>query len=216
MRRLLRVIALGFVLTSVGAFADSIVITKLNANFLVNPNQGFGDNVSGLISGPGVSLSAIGGTETGWFDSDLGYTPGSQGGGSAQIFWDAYSMQLGSQSYDESSMDLFASTVSVADFTFPTKGKSFTISSPITLVLHGDLLTNNCGGDDCPKFTLITRQAQIKLLFTYSPQSGLYFARWGSLETTPEPGTLVLLGTGMAAVSLRRLRRRRSLPGAKA
>ena len=79
MRQTKRLLLGILLLTSVSAFADSF--TNLNANFIINPNNGSGGNLGGTISGPGVNLRVGGGTVYAWFNGQgVGYAPGSTGG----------------------------------------------------------------------------------------------------------------------------------------
>jgi len=210
MRHATRVLLTIFVLTSISALANSVNYANLNVNFVINPNLGSGENIGGLISGPGVSLLAGGGTFWQWFGV-LPYIPGSTGGGGTDIFWDGAIGELGSQNYSNFGnfslpyLALDPATLNAGSFTFPTNGQNFTITVPASLGVIFGTIVSDC--NVCPTFTLATNPGKLTLSFYYS--NGFYWASSGSFTTTPEPGTLGLVATGIAAATWRRVKKRR-------
>jgi len=198
MRLLLRIVPVVFVLLSIRAFADNINFKNLSANFEVDPNSGFGDNVSGQLGRSGLSFSGIGGTPGGWFDVDFGSAPGSTGGGMTPILWDSASLKIGSQSYyTDISLEVFGALFA-STFTFPTNGKNFSVTLPAYMDTNGTIF---CDDEACGTFDLQSKTGKLRLSFIYSADSGLYYGKSGSFVTTPEPGTIGLTGLGIIAIT---------------
>ena len=209
MKPLLRILSAAVVLISISAFADTIRY-NLNANFIVAPNSGGGDNVAGQIWGPGISLGAIGGTVEQWFDNTTGYPAGSQAGGiNATIDWDLYGLTIGSQAYDTDELLLTPTLLDVGSFTFPTNGKNFTVTLP-TLMDFSGTITTNCPPCTSQIFDLASKPGRLTLSFFYLPESRVYFPESGFFSTVPEPSTLGLIVTGMCAVVWRKYRQKRT------
>lgn len=212
MRPTMRILLGIVLLTSISAFADNF--TGLGVNINIQPNNGSGGNLGGLISGPGVNFFAGGGAPFSWFNSSQGVAPGSSGGGTI-IFWeDAYGT-LGSQTYLDGDIALNISTLNAGGFTFPTNGQDFTISVPASLgVVTGTILAT-CS-NSCQMFTLTTNPGILTLSFYYSPLDGLYYGTSGSFVATasslvtPEPGTLGLVAMGIGSITWVRSKRKRA------
>jgi hypothetical protein len=199
MNHLLRILSLIFVLT-ISAFADPIsVFTNLSASFSMQPNDGSGDNMGGSISGPGVNLVYGGGTN--WFMFDHGFASGSvfptTGLG---IFPDYTVGTVGSQGV----LSLGSTYFDMSSFTFSANGNNstvFTVTVPASMgPIHGGA-TGDLG------FTLVTNPGNVTLTFEesnlgmgllYYPVSGTFST--GTFSTTPEPGTLGLMGIGVGAI----------------
>ena len=211
MRQIMRVLLGMLLLTSISAFADSF--TGLGVNFNIQPNNGSGGNLGGLISGPGVNFFAGGGSPFSWFNNSQGVAPGSSGGGTI-IFWEDALGTLGSQTYLDGDIALDSSTLNAGSFTFPTNGQDFTISVPASLgIIAGTILTNCNPG--CQTFSLSTNPGTLTLSFFYSPVDGMYYGTSGSftsaaVTTVPEPGTLGLVSMGLGAVTWVRAKRKRA------
>src|ERR1700683_1718194 len=194
MNRLLRILSLILVLTSVSAFANSVNITNLQVNFSIGPTDGSGDNVGGLVYGSTVNVYVSGGTPGNWF-SILPIAPGSIGGGSITIYFDYVSGNIGSLSLNGESV-ISAAWFNTGFFTFPTNGQNFTVKLPASL---GAVSGAACGTSTCTPFTLQTLPGTLTLSFIYS--NGYYYANLGTFTaTTPEPATLGLMGIGISAI----------------
>ena|ERR1700678_1775727 len=206
MKHLLRILSVVIVLTSISAFADSVNnFTNLNVNFGIIPNTGSGDNMGGQIFGAGVNLIAVGGPPFSWFGiAPPGYLPGSVGGGTTTIYFDYASGTIGSQSYlGNVELVLLAATFNTGSFTFPTNGQqNFNVTLPASISPITGLIEEVCtNANDCPpSFTLTTKPGTLRLSFTYSSIWDWYEPNSGSFTTTPEPSTLLLLGTGLLSV----------------
>ncbi len=196
-----RIISIAFVLISISAFADTIRF-NLNSNVRIGPNQGAGDNVGVTLSGQGVSIFALGGTPTYWFDSDQLYFPGDQGLGETTIFWDTAFLKIGSTGYEFDQFDLNPTFLDVPRITFPTNGKNFTVTVPWAWALSGTIISN------CPKsgcgFLLAGKPGKLNFSFVFA--DGVYYASSASFTTVPEPGTFALMAVGIGVVGWRRFR----------
>ncbi len=215
MNRLLRILSVIFMLSSISAFANSINFSNLSVNFGIDPNEGFGDNIGGQIFGPGVNLFVLGGTMTGWFDDGDAYAPGSTWGGPVFIGFDFASGKVGSLTYNYDSSVIFGTTLYTGYFTFPTNGQNFTVTMPAFLdQLSGVICPNN----GCTSFNLNTMSGTLTLSFYYAPGSQAYYADYGSFTTsgpsttTPETSTFLLMGIGMGAVTWCRFKQKNAAP----
>jgi len=198
MTRLLRLLFVMFVLTSISAFANSVNLSNLSVNFSVSPNFGSGDNIGGMIFGPGqVNLYVAGGTPGYWFSDGGQYMPGSMGGGDTTIFYDTFFGNIGSTGLGGENGFIFASSLYTGTFTFPTNGENFTVTMPAFL---DPITIYNCtSSSTCTTFTLQARPGTLTLSFNYF--NGSYYANSGSFITNvPEPGTVGLMGIGVGAV----------------
>jgi hypothetical protein len=194
-----RLISIIFVLISINAFADTIS-HFLNTNVSMGPNSGEGDNVGVLLSGQGVSIFALGGTPTGWFDDDIFYRPGTSGWlGPATIFWDSGALQIGSQLYSFYQFDLGSITINFPFVTFPSNGKDFSVSIPFVWEFDGTIL-GNCPTSGCG-FELVSKPGTLTLSFVYNADTNAYFASGASFTTVPEPGTIEFMAIGIAAMA---------------
>ncbi len=200
MLQITRMLFVMVVMTSITAFANSF--TNLNVTFTVNPNNGSGGNIGGLISGSGVHFLTGGGTFYGWFNDFLGNAPGSVGGGGTTIFWGDAFGKIGSQTYADGDVALDPTAFNAGSFTFPTNGQDFTIVVPASMdVISGTILTS-CPNNVCQTLTLTTNPGKLTLSFFYSQANGLYYGSSGSFITTvPEPGTLGLVALGIVALA---------------
>jgi hypothetical protein len=200
MKLVLRILPTVFVLISNTAFADTTRF-NLNSNVLIGPNTGIGDNVGVNLFGQGVSISALGGTLTGWFDTPQQYLPGDPGLGPTTILWDGASLQIGSTFYDFDQFDLSFTDLNVPPITFPTNGKDFTVSVPWAWELDGTI-NSNCPSSGC-NFSFAGNTGTLS--FSYLYFDGAYLASSASFAV-PEPGTLTLIAIGIGALGWRRFR----------
>jgi hypothetical protein len=194
MKRIGWMIPLLLVMSSVHAVANSVTYTIPNAVFDISPNS-FGDNVYFSLSGPGVSVTAFGGTIYSWFGNGMPYAPGSTGGGNTLFYPDyVVSGSIGGNGAGNinlyGSCNLFAGT-----FTFPQSGNIFTVQVPASLSgITGTFLSTG------QSFTLNTMPGTLTMTFTYSPQTGAWFPYQAVLTTIPEPRAFVLMATGLLAI----------------
>jgi hypothetical protein len=200
MKLVLRILPTVFALISITAFADTVRF-DLNSNVSLGPNEGAGDNVFVNLFGQGVSIGALGGTLTFWFDSGQPYFPGDPGLGPTTVEWDTAGLQIGSTSYDFDQFDLSFTDLEAPGITFPTNGKDFTVSFPWTWALDGTILTN-CPSSGCD-FLFVGQPGTLSFSYVYDPSVGAYLADSASFST-PEPGTLTLLAIGIGALGWRR------------
>ncbi len=189
MRRLLWVTPLLFVLISSAAWADSV-------NIFLAPNYGFGDNFAFAQYGGGMSVILVGGTQTGFFDSS-GLAPGQTlgGYGSGTVYLDFGIAQIGGVTYD---LNVTTGLLSMSSITLPTNGTS-NVTDPVVLSFAALATVANTGQE-------IGVGGSSKGTITFYYENGLYYP--GNF-TTPEPGTVGLIGTGLIAIfsaARRRLR----------
>jgi hypothetical protein len=200
MKRLLGMLPMIFALASASAFANTVNYTNLNVSMGISANDGGGDNMGALISGPGVSLFVEGGMPFDWFNGIEGSAPGSSGGGGTTIFSDDAFGTIGAHSFGEGDIELGEFLFDAGSFTFPTNGKDFTVKVPASLELITGTVITQCTNNACPTFTLTTKPGTLTLSF-YVGADGLYYGSSGSFVTTPEPGSLGLMAIGLVAVA---------------
>ncbi len=119
--------------------------------------------------------------------------------------------EIGSQSYGPGDLLVYPSSLNAGTFTFPTNGQDFTLTMPASI--SGITIFTICPFN-CPTFDLETNPGKLTLAFAYFPSNGGgYYASSGYFTTTPEPGTLGLLATGLVAATWRRLKQKRAQHG---
>jgi len=210
MKYLPRILLLALLLTSVGSFADAVNFTNLNVNFDISANDGTGDNLGGTIVGSSVNLFLGGGIPFDWFNSIIGYAPGSAGGGTVTIFFEFAQGTLGGQSFSSDQIvNVSTAVFDAGGFTFPTNGKDFTATVPASIEVITVLACDDNG--NCPTYTLTTKPGKLTLSFVYYASSGMYFGTQGSFTTIPEPGTMLLVSSGIGALVWGRRHRRISV-----
>src|SRR5262249_58768466 len=214
MKLVLRILSTVFALISITAFADTIRV-DLNADVEIDPNVGAGDNVFVQLFGQGVSIVALGGTPSPFFDGDRFYFPGDTALGSTTVEWDEAGLQIGSTGYDFDQFDLSFTDLEAPGITFPTNGKKdITVSFPWTWELDGTILEGGNSNTTCPSsgcnFLFVSKPGILSFTFTFFDDpvfGGVYLAGPTSFRT-PEPGTLGLMAAGFAGLAVLGRRRR--------
>jgi PEP-CTERM motif len=190
---------------SIAAHADTVRFF-MNTDAEIDPNSGAGDNVAVTLSGQGVVISLAGGIPFDYYNFDEPIQPGSSVLGPTTIFWDFGFLKIGSQGYDfDNQFDAAPVFLDIPSFTLPTNGKDFSVTVPWVWELSG-IIVDNCPSAGCV-FDLVGKPG--KITFTFFYLDGNYFGGPSSFTTVPEPGTLSLLGLGIAA-ALGRYRCRRA------
>jgi hypothetical protein len=168
-------------LFSTGAFADSFSFS------LTSQPHEFGDRFFFFDQGKGFEALIAGGTDAD-FLGNSGFAPGTTIGGPSDVFFNIGNTII----VNGVSQDIFSYSgpgqLFVSTFTLPTNGKDFSIALTATfsvtaILLDGTTFNFNVG-------------APGTITFHLDPTSGLYSASSMKFATTPEPGTLSLLGTG--------------------
>jgi PEP-CTERM motif-containing protein len=215
MNRLSLQITILFLLSATCAYADGVSIFNIKQSTLfVSPNDGSGDNVGFLLTGPGTSISGFGGI--GCFDWCSPFTPPFAPGSSplvdiGQIFLGGFdNVTLGGHTFDPNTMAFGGNSFSASilqGFTFPVNPSASTFTTCVPAAMPSSLPGSVGSGSDFTNFVL------------HMPTSGNFCSTWvlvpgsgeisggyqfsgGRLVTTavPEPGTFGLMASGVAAV----------------
>lgn len=177
-----------------------------------------GDNSQFAFAGPGTAIvgggSACNGFDT-WCISGAFSAPGTflVPNVSLVSFDSLSSVKIAGQIYDPEMVGLFYSSITAAGFRFPSGG-----NSPFSLtVIVPARLTSPVQGQlpDGTIFDLNVPAEKLVLTFNYVPAAngfpgGYFFSDGKYIIPTPEPGTICLLLTGLAAMVGRKRSWRRS------
>jgi hypothetical protein len=191
------------------AYADSIPVFNISrATISFSANTQAGDNAQFVFAGPGVSImgggSACGGSDE-WCNGAF-LPPGtSVTPNVGLVSFDFVSVKIGGHTYTSPSADLFNSSI--------TAGNSFTLpmgkNSPFILIVTIPAnLASPVGGmlPDGSQFNLNIPPGKLMLTFDFFPSVGVFpagyyiFTNGQFIVGTPEPGTIFLLATGLAAI----------------
>jgi hypothetical protein len=198
-------------------FAPADTIRTVNVqqtSFVFFPNDGSGDNASLQLNSPGTMIFSIAGTNC--FDWCTPFTleaPGSELSPSTDIFFDGLGqVTIRGKSFDPDSSAIFpASLDPQGTIFFPTNGESFSASVPASL---SSPLTMSLS--DGSTALLYTSKGTLTLNFTFMPgnndtPSGYQFsdARFSAIGAVPEPGSVVLMLTGLGITGVLRRRVKR-------
>jgi PEP-CTERM motif len=196
------------------AFADSIPFNISLATISVDPNFGGGDNVSFTLKGPGANILGFGGIACRtWCDpSNDFFAPGSSPPLNIdQIFLSGFgNVTLRGHTFDPETTDFDGpvSAIILGGFTFPAHPRS-TFSACVPAAMPGPL-SGHAGSDTTNDFTTFVLQlpsgGRFCSKWSFVPASGGFAGGFAFSSgrfvaaTVPEPGTLALLGLGLAGI----------------
>jgi hypothetical protein len=167
------------------------------ASILIYPNLA-GDNTVFTFVGEGVNISGGGSAVCDWCTGDVLLPAGSRLTPNVDLLGFAYSqgtVSIGGRT--ESVGYLLNSSLFSSSFTFPTNGqKTFTISVFARIPeIWGRTATGKL-------FNLEVPRGKLRLTFEYNPFGHGYEFSKGMFTagTIPEPGTLGLMGSGLAGI----------------
>lgn len=171
-----------------------LISLRANANsittiFLV-PNDGSGDNFGFYQQSPTRAIEVHGGIPFDVFNA-FGYAPGSNLGGTTDVFFDNGSIVIGGISHDLAFQN-GPGTLFISSFTLPTNGSGF--STLVTLTFSAVATTVD---SDQPVF--IFGSATGTATFSFFDEN-YYAQRIKATSTVPEPGAFGLVGTGVLSI----------------
>jgi hypothetical protein len=184
MKRFLWAIPLVFVLISLRANANSITTI-----FLI-PNDGSGDNFGFFQQSPTRTIEVQGGIPFSVFNA-FGFAPGSNLGGTTDVFFDNGSIVIGGISHDLAFNE--TGTLFISSITLPTNGANG-FSTLVTL-------TFSVGATTVDTFQPVNIFGGATGTATFSLFDGNYYAQGiTATSTVPEPGAFGLVGTGVLSI----------------
>jgi hypothetical protein len=185
------------------ASANTISITQ--AFVSINPNFGSGDNVSSTMAGTGTSISGGGGASCDFCVSTSSFLLGQSVSASVGFiapleFLSA--VQIDGNTFDPNNVTFGSAFITSGTITFPAGGNAppiFTLTLPASFSdVHGAIISSN------QQLTLAIHPGELVLTFDFVPANGAIPASYtynsGEFITTPEPGTLVLLASGLGII----------------
>ena len=193
-----------------GAMRAETVSVSASYNFV--PNLGSGDNAASTLTGRDTFIGGGGSTGCFWC-MGAAFSPGQSINASLYYldFGSFFTGRFKGMIIDPSTFSLGSTTLTAGSFTFPLFEKSgmFSIVVPASMgVIHGQF-----GGEP---LLLNVLPGQLKLNFSFSPGgSGSppeYFFENAQYLSTPEPGTRILLGSGLMGIVVTSLRGRFQAP----
>ena len=201
------------------SYANSISTFTTQANIRFVTNDVSGDNQESIFQAPEVSLRAYGDATCSWCTvDDFLLTPGSSLNPSIPLpalLWNyTYgSVIIGRQGYGCSPDNCGISAtglIALRSFTFPTNGQNFTVTVPA--VMNGPIrLQIDPGANGTPGQLVDLQIPTGNLVLTFDFERGgngypsYYQLTQGvfttpGFVTTPEPGTLGLMASGLAGI----------------
>jgi hypothetical protein len=188
------------------AHADSVnVFNAFQVTYAFGANAG-GDNATYSLVGPNIDLSGGGSAfcqpPTSFCVVDVPILPGTSlnPGMGVDFEFSSGSVRIGGNAYP---VVLFLSSITAASFTFPLGGRvptTFTIAVPAAFSVVDGIVLNPAGSP----LNVIIPPSNLVLTFNYFPAANgdpaRYFFSHGLYTTTPEPGTLGVMATGLAGI----------------
>jgi PEP-CTERM motif len=202
------------------AFLLTLLMPKANANTIsitqalvsIGPNEGSGDNVSSTMGGRGTFISGGGGASCDFCGGSNFFLPGQSVSASVGFIAPLEflsTVQIGGITFDPNDVTFGSAFISSGTIRFPAE----TNTPPIFTIILPASFSEVHGATTNQQLTLAIHSGELVLSFDLmSPSAGAtasYFYSSGEFITTPEPGTLVLLATGLAVVGS--LLRRRAM-----
>jgi hypothetical protein len=206
MRRFRWAIAILVITGAQCVYADSVTFDLTGASIVIFPNVS-GDNTGFTFIGPGVRISGGGSAVcNSWCSEGLLFPAGSRLTPNVDLLGFAFSqgtVRIGGRT--ESVDTLFNSSIRASSFIFPTNGKKiFTVS--LFAFIPGIRGSTETG----ETFNLGIPSGKLTLTFVYNPFGNGYEFSKGKFTAgaVPEPGTLGLMGSGLAGIIGAVLRKR--------
>jgi len=215
MNRFLAAVTLLCPLVTQCAYANSITTFVVQANIPFQANIGANQFPPATFTGSGANITTSDGDVVcyGWcFVGDV-LLPGSTLKPNIDIIafgGSQGSVTFGGQVHPVDGLFVLSPAITaLGSFQFPTNGRSFTVTVPAMIdgLIGGNTL--DMSGD----FNLQIPPGKLVLTFDFSPGNGntvppFYAFSHGTFTTTPEPGTLGLMASGLAAIVGAVLRKR--------
>ena len=210
MKRFTWALALLFALFC-SAHANSVyTFNAFQVTYVFGANEG-GDNATYSLVGPNINLTGGGTAFCQSFCNEgnliLAGTSVSPSMG-VDFEFSTGSVRIGGNTYP---VVLFLSVINAASFTLPLGGRvptTFTIAVPAAFSVVDGQVLNPAGSP----LNVIIPPSKLVLTFNYFPAANgvpaIYSFSHGLYTTTPEPGTLGLMATGLAGIVGRILRKR--------